>query len=95
MKNILDRALVGAGELLTLQMKFGGITQTVYPKSENIFRAFNKCPFEKVKVVIIGQDPYHGEGQADGLCFSVNDNVKLPPSLKNIFKEIEYHCLFI
>ncbi|MBQ9138435.1 MAG: uracil-DNA glycosylase [Alistipes sp.] len=61
---------------------------TVYPKGSNIFRAFDKCPFESLKVVIIGQDPYHGEGQANGLCFSVGDGVPFPPSLQNIFKEV-------
>jgi uracil-DNA glycosylase len=61
----------------------------VYPSGPLIFNAFDKCSFEKVKVVIIGQDPYHGPGQANGLCFSVNDGVRQPPSLKNIFKEIE------
>lgn len=60
----------------------------VYPKGSNIFRAFDKCPFDKVKVVIIGQDPYHGQGQANGLCFSVGQDVKLPPSLVNIYKEL-------
>ena len=60
----------------------------VFPAGRNIFRAFDKCPFEKLKVVIIGQDPYHGEGQANGLCFSVNEGVPFPPSLKNIFKEV-------
>ena len=60
----------------------------VFPAGRNIFRAFDKCPFEKLKVVIIGQDPYHGDGQANGLCFSVNDGVPFPPSLKNIFKEV-------
>ena len=60
----------------------------VYPPGSLIFNAFNLCPFDKVKVVIIGQDPYHGPGQAHGLCFSVNDGVKFPPSLQNIFKEI-------
>lgn len=60
----------------------------VYPPGSLIFNAFNKCPFERVKVVIIGQDPYHGPGQAHGLCFSVNEGVKHPPSLVNIFKEI-------
>lgn len=60
----------------------------VYPAGRNIFRAFDKCPFDKLKVVIIGQDPYHGPGQANGLCFSVNDGVAFPPSLQNIFKEI-------
>lgn len=61
---------------------------TCYPEERHIFSAFNYCPFEKVKVVILGQDPYHGEGQAHGLCFSVNENTKIPPSLVNIFKEI-------
>lgn len=60
----------------------------VYPPGRLIFNAFNLCPFDKVKVVIIGQDPYHGPGQAHGLCFSVNDEVAFPPSLQNIFKEI-------
>lgn len=62
---------------------------TVYPSSKALFRAFELTPFEKVKVVILGQDPYHGEGQANGLSFAVNDGVRLPPSLKNIFKELE------
>ena len=61
-------------------------TQRIYPRGSNIFRAFDKCPFEKLKVVIIGQDPYHGEGQANGLCFSVNDGIPFPPSLENIFQ---------
>ena len=60
----------------------------VFPKGSNIFRAFDKCPLETLKVVIIGQDPYHGDGQANGLCFSVDDGVKFPPSLINIFKEV-------
>ncbi len=64
------------------------VTKTIYPAPANIFRAFEKCPFEKVKVVILGQDPYHGPGQANGLCFSVNHDVQNPPSLQNIFKEI-------
>lgn len=62
---------------------------TIYPKGSNIFNAFNSTPFEKVKAVIIGQDPYHGSGQAHGLSFSVTDGTPLPPSLQNIFKEIE------
>lgn len=61
----------------------------VYPPPKNIFRAFDLCPFDKVKVVILGQDPYHGAGQANGLCFAVGDEVRVPPSLQNIFKEIE------
>ncbi|MCO5604799.1 hypothetical protein L7F22_058971 [Adiantum nelumboides] len=62
---------------------------SIYPPPENIFNAFNTCPFKKVKVVILGQDPYHGPGQAMGLCFSVQKGVRFPPSLFNIFKEIQ------
>ena len=61
---------------------------TIHPNGEDIFNAFNYTPFTKVKVVILGQDPYHGNGQAHGLSFSVPDGVKQPPSLKNIFKEL-------
>jgi uracil-DNA glycosylase len=61
----------------------------VYPAPKNIFRAFDLCPFGKVKVVILGQDPYHGERQANGLAFAVDEREAVPPSLKNIFKEIE------
>lgn len=64
-------------------------TGPCYPPGNQIFNAFNLCPFDKVKVVILGQDPYHEEGQAEGLCFSVADGVQWPPSLQNIFKEIE------
>jgi uracil-DNA glycosylase len=64
-------------------------SKTIYPPGGLIFNAFNLCPFEKVKAVIIGQDPYHGPGQAHGLCFSVREGVNFPPSLINIFKEIE------
>ena len=63
-------------------------TQTVYPPGKEIFRAFDCCDFDDVKVVIIGQDPYHGAGQANGLCFSVRDGIRMPPSLVNIFKEL-------
>ena len=62
---------------------------TVYPPGREMFAAFDACPFEQVRVVILGQDPYHEPGQAHGLCFSVNDGVQFPPSLVNIFKEIE------
>ena len=62
---------------------------TCYPPGNLIFNAFNLCPFDRVKVVLIGQDPYHEPGQAQGLCFSVNDGVQFPPSLVNIFKEIQ------
>ena len=64
-------------------------SKQIFPAGSQIFNAFDQCPFNKVKVVIIGQDPYHGPGQAHGLCFSVNDGVAFPPSLLNIFKEIE------
>ena len=63
-------------------------TKTIYPHPKNIFNAFNSTPFDKVSVVIIGQDPYHNPGQAHGLCFSVQDGITPPPSLKNIYKEI-------
>jgi uracil-DNA glycosylase len=63
-------------------------TKKIFPPANLIFNAFDKCPFNEVKVVIIGQDPYHNPGQANGLCFSVNDNVRIPPSLSNIYKEI-------
>lgn len=63
-------------------------TTPIYPPAKLIFNAFDRCPFDDVKVVIIGQDPYHGAGQANGLCFSVNKGIPLPPSLLNIFKEI-------
>lgn len=62
---------------------------TVYPAPKNIFRAFDLCPFDTVKVVILGQDPYHGQRQANGLAFAVESSQKVPPSLQNIFKEIE------
>lgn len=64
-------------------------TSRIYPPGSRIFAAFDATPFDKVKVVILGQDPYHEEGQANGLCFSVNDGVPFPPSLMNIFKEIK------
>ena len=65
------------------------VKKTIYPKGEQYFAALNLTPFEKVKVVIIGQDPYHGPGQAHGLSFSVQDGVRFPPSLQNIFKELQ------
>ena len=63
-------------------------SNTIFPPAGQIFNAFNTCPFNNVKVVILGQDPYHGPSQAHGLCFSVNDGIQFPPSLQNIFKEI-------
>jgi uracil-DNA glycosylase len=68
-------------------------THQCFPHGKNIFSAFDHTPFDKVKVVILGQDPYHGTGQANGLCFSVNDGTQHPPSLVNIFKEIETDLL--
>ncbi len=65
------------------------LEKTVFPPPKLVFNAFELCPFEQVKVVILGQDPYHGKGQAHGLCFSVQDGVKIPPSLQNIYKEIK------
>ena len=59
-----------------------------YPPKELIFSAFNYCSFNDLKVVIIGQDPYHGKGEANGLCFSVNDDIRIPPSLRNIYREL-------
>ncbi len=64
-------------------------TQTVFPPHDRIFRALQMADYDKVKVVILGQDPYHGEGQANGIAFAVNNGIPLPPSLVNIYKEIE------
>jgi uracil-DNA glycosylase len=64
-------------------------TQSIYPHPKDIFRAFNLCPFKRTKVVILGQDPYHGADQANGLCFAVGSGVAIPPSLQNIYKELE------
>lgn len=74
---------------LTTYLKLEYLNATIYPPAPNIFRAFDLCPFDKVKVVIVGQDPYHGPNQANGLSFAVNEGNKLPPSLKNIFLEIK------
>ena len=74
---------------LTEFVKSEYASQKIYPPGRLIFNAFDKCPFDKVKVVILGQDPYHEPGQAHGLCFSVPDGVPPPPSLQNIFKEIQ------
>jgi len=64
-------------------------THKIFPPAKLIFNAFDLCPFDKLKVVILGQDPYHGPDQAHGLCFSVNDGITFPPSLRNIFKELK------
>ncbi len=76
-------------EKLTDFVRHEYATKTVYPPGSQIFAAFDACPFNRVKVVILGQDPYHEPNQAHGLCFSVNDQIPFPPSLQNIFKEIE------
>ena len=76
-------------EALTHFVKNEYAQGVVYPPGKLIFNAFNLCPFDRVKVVIIGQDPYHGPGQAHGLCFSVNDGIAFPPSLVNIFKDLK------
>jgi len=74
---------------LTTFVRSQYLSAKVYPQAKNIFRAFDLCPLDKVKVVIVGQDPYHGEKQANGLSFAVNDGITLPPSLNNIYKEIQ------
>ena len=76
-------------EMLTSFVRKAYATTTVYPPGNKIFEAFNLTPFNKVKVVILGQDPYHGPNQAHGLCFSVQDGIQPPPSLVNIYKELQ------
>ncbi len=76
-------------EVLTRFVREEYANHKIYPPGKLIFNAFNQCPFEQVKVVILGQDPYHGPGQAHGLCFSVPEGVAFPPSLQNIFAEIK------
>lgn len=73
---------------LTQTVKQAYLNEVIYPHSKNIFNAFTFCPFDQVRVVILGQDPYHGAGQAHGLSFSVLDGIKTPPSLQNIYKEM-------
>jgi uracil-DNA glycosylase len=87
LKDEFDKPYMKALKAFLLQEKQSG--QTVYPPSDLIFAALDQTPYEKVKVVIIGQDPYHGAGQAHGLCFSVNRGVAIPPSLRNIYKELQ------
>ena len=76
-------------ELQTFLVQESKAGKTIYPENDDIFAALNLTPFDQVKVVILGQDPYHGQNQAHGLCFSVNPGVKIPPSLVNIFKELK------
>lgn len=73
----------------TVRQRYQDPEKTIYPEPKNLFNAFDSCPFDKVAVVILGQDPYHGIGQAHGLCFSVPEGTHSPPSLQNIFKEIQ------
>lgn len=90
-KNILQQEFDKPyfGELVEFLHREKREKKTIYPPGPKIFNAFDLTPFEKVRVVILGQDPYHGPGQAEGLSFSVPHGVKLPPSLQNIYKEIE------
>ena len=81
--------MVKLKQFLQAQKKAG---KTIYPSGSNWFAAFDSTPFDKVKVVIIGQDPYHGDHQAHGLCFSVLPGVDIPPSLRNIFRELQQDC---
>lgn len=74
---------------LTTKVKDSYLSASVFPPPKLVFNAFTLCPFDRVKVVILGQDPYHGKGQAHGLSFSVPDGVQIPPSLQNIYKEIK------
>jgi uracil-DNA glycosylase len=74
---------------LTAFVKGEYATATVYPPGPQIFHAFEACPFDQVRVVILGQDPYHGKNQAHGLAFSVNEGIRTPPSLQNVFKELQ------
>lgn len=74
---------------LSQTVKTAYLTQSVFPPPKLVFNAFSQCPFDNVKVVILGQDPYHGKGQAHGLSFSVPDDIQTPPSLQNIYKEIK------
>lgn len=74
---------------LSKTIKSAYLNKSVFPAPQNIFKAFKLCPFDSIKVVILGQDPYHGPGQAQGLCFSVPNEISIPPSLKNIYKEIQ------
>ena len=88
--NVLEKFFIkDSFKLLVEKIKNEYKNQTIFPKVDKIFNAFNLCPFDTLKVVIIGQDPYHGKGQANGLSFSVEKKMKIPPSLKNIFIELQ------
>ena len=87
-KELKDIFLKDSFNNLVNKVKEEYANHRICPSGKNIFHAFNLCPFDKVKVVILGQDPYHGENQANGLSFSVNKEISIPPSLKNIYKEL-------
>ena len=87
-KELQDIFLKDSFNNLVNKVKEEYANHRIYPSGKNIFQAFNLCPFDKIKVIILGQDPYHGENQANGLSFSVNKGISIPPSLKNIYKEL-------
>ena len=87
-KELQDIFLKDSFNNLVNKVKEEYANHRIYPSGKNIFQAFNLCPFDKIKVIILGQDPYHGENQANGLSFSVNKGILIPPSLKNIYKEL-------
>jgi uracil-DNA glycosylase len=89
-KQLLSSEIASGGFSLLMDMlKNEQMQHKIYPEKDLIFNAFNKVAFENIQVVILGQDPYHGPGQAQGLCFSVADGIKTPPSLANIYKELQ------
>ena len=87
-KELKDIFLKDSFKNLVSKVKEEYANHRIYPSGKNIFHAFNLCPFDKIKVVVLGQDPYHGKNQANGLSFSVNKEILIPPSLKNIYKEL-------
>lgn len=88
--NVLEKFFIkDCFKLLVEKIRYEYKNYTIYPKGDKIYNAFNLCSYDSLKVVIIGQDPYHGKGQANGLSFSVEKNIKIPPSLKNIFIELK------
>ena len=88
--NVLEKFFIkDYFKLLVEKIRYEYKNYTIYPKADKIYNAFNLCSYDSLKVVIIGQDPYHGKGQANGLSFSVEKNIKIPPSLKNIFIELK------
>ena len=90
-KNILQEEFQKPyfAEIKTFLQKEKSEWKTIFPEGKNIFNAFNSTPFDQIKVIILWQDPYHGTGEAHGLCFSVQDGIKIPPSLQNIYKELQ------